>query len=170
MQNLLTGYCDRRQFVTQPPPLPPPLPTNNNLQTLFSPAAFIFSMSGLLASAPSIHSVPRSLPKGMKYKPWARRSAQRPPHLPHIQSSPSSPSAHYKCRYLMEKPSNKKTPTCHPKNSFPELKVWQSFAVLITPAQGRAIGWLEQEVFGNELLLGSARMVLSQSIMLIFTD
>lgn len=157
MQNLLTGCCDCRQFVTQPPPLPPPLPTNNNLQTLFGPAAFIFSMSWSLASSPSTRSVLRSLPKGMKYKPQARRSALSRPHLPHIQSSLSSPSAQYKHRYLMEKPSDNNPPTCQPKSSFPELKVWQSFAVLIITAQGRTIGWLEQEVLGKELLLGSAK-------------
>lgn len=91
MQNLLTGYYDCRQFVTQPPPLLPPLPVNNNPQTLFGSAAFIFSMSGSLASAPSTCSAHRSLPRGVKYKPWVRRSAQRPLGLPHIQSSLASP-------------------------------------------------------------------------------
>ena len=47
--------------------------------------------------------------------------------------------------------------TCQPKNSFPELKLWQSFAVLVSPAQGRTIWWLEQEVYRNELLLSSAK-------------
>lgn len=77
--------------MTQPPLLLPPLPVNNNPQTLFSPAAFIFSMSGSLASAPSTCSAHSSLPRGMKYKLWVRRSAQRPLDLPHIQSSPASP-------------------------------------------------------------------------------
>jgi len=88
MQNLLTGYCDCRQFVTQAPPLPPPLPMNSNPQTLCSPAAFIFSMSGSLVSAPSICSARRSLPRGTKYELRAASSPSAPhPVLSMLSSS-----------------------------------------------------------------------------------
>lgn len=107
--------------------LPPPLSVNNNPQTHFCPAAFIFSTSASLVSAPGIRSARRSLPRGVKPKLQAGgvRTASSP-------SAPLSGALQLSTNKLMGKRSMGQDPhTCQPKNPSPELRPWQGLAVLV---------------------------------------
>lgn len=128
MQNLLTGSCDCRQFATQPPPLPPPLPVNNNPKP---PSV----LQPLHLARPHPSAQPPAFPGGGNPNcGQGVRTVSSPP-------APLCGALQLGTNELMGKWSMGREPhSCQPKNPPPELRPRQDLA-----QRGGSVSCLGQE-------------------------